>query len=176
MMKRCVAIAVAVLAVVLGLTESVMAGGIFGARLRGFEETPVPIATAGQGFFLATPNASGTQLEYSLVYFGLGSAVSASHIHFGPPGIGGGVVLFLCTNGAPPAAVPVPPACPNNPGVNSVSGTLTAANVVAVPGQGITAGATGFADMLDAMRGLTAYVNVHTATFGGGEIRGIVTH
>ena len=173
MMKRCVAVAVAVLAVVLGLTESVMAGDIFGARLRGFEETPVPIATAGQGFFLGTPNASATQIDYTLVYFGLGSAVSASHIHFGPPGISGGVVLFLCTNGAPPAG-PVPPACPNNPGTNSVSGTLTAANVIAVPGQGIGAGA--FSDVIDAMRGLTSYVNVHTATYPGGEIRGIVTH
>ena len=175
-MKRCLAVVVAVVAVVCGLADLATAGDAFGARLRGFEETPVPVATAGQGFFLATPNAAGTQLDYTLVYFGLGSAVSAAHIHFGPPGISGGVVLFLCTNGAPPAGVPVPPACPNAAGVNTVTGTLTAANVIPVPGQGITAGATGFADMLDAMRGLTAYVNVHTATFGGGEIRGVVTH
>ena len=175
-MKRYLSVMVAVLAVVFGLAELATAGETFGARLRGFEETPLPIATAGQGFFLGTPNASATQIDYTLVYLGLGSAVAQAHIHFGPPGISGGVVLFLCTNLAPPGGVPAPPACPNNPGVNSVSGTLTAANVVAVAGQGIAAGAAGFADMLDAMRGLTAYVNVHTATYGGGEIRGVITH
>ena len=174
MMKSFLAVTVAVLAVVFGLTDLVMAGDTFGARLRGFEETPLPIATAGQGFFLATPNASATQLDYTLVYFGFGSAVSASHIHFGPPGIGGSVVLFLCTNGGPPAGVPVPPTCPNNPGVNSVSGTLSAANVIAVSEQGISAGA--FSAVIDAMRGLTAYVNVHTATYPSGEIRGVITH
>ena len=176
MMRRFLTVAMAVLAAVLGLAELSAAGDAFGARLRGFEETPVPLATQGQGFFLATPNAAGTQLDYTLVYFGLSSAVSAAHIHFGPPGIGGGVVLFLCTNGAPPAGVPVPPACPNNPGSNSVSGTLAAANVIAVAGQGIVAGAAGFADVLNAMRGLTAYANVHTATYPGGEVRGVITH
>ena len=173
-MKRSLAVAVAVLALVFGLTESVMAGDIFGARLRGLEETPLPIATAGQGFFLGTLNAAGTQIDYTVVYFGLGSAVTQSHIHFGPPGIGGNIVLFLCTNLTPPAGAPTPPACPNNPGINSVSGSLTAANVIAVSLQGIGAGA--FSDVLDAMRGLTSYVNVHTTTYTGGEIRGIVTH
>jgi len=173
-MKRSLAVAVAVLALVFGLTESVMAGDIFGARLRGLEETPLPIATAGQGFFLGTLNAAGTQIDYTVVYFGLGSAVTQSHIHFGPPGIGGNIVLFLCTNLTPPAGVPTAPACPNNPGINSVSGSLTAANVIAVSLQGIGAGA--FSDVLDAMRGLTSYVNVHTTTYTGGEIRGIVTH
>ena len=173
MMKRYLAVAVVVVAVVFGLAGSVLAQEVFGARLRGNEETPVPISTAGQGFFLGTLNAAATQLDYTVVYFGLGSAVSASHIHFGPPGISGGVVLFFCTNGTPPAGVPTPPACPNSPGINSVSGTLTAANVIAVSGQGIGAGA--FSDVIAAMRAGVSYANVHTTVFPGGEVRGVIT-
>ena len=173
MMKRCLVLSVAVLAVVFGLTESAIAGGIFGARLRGFEETPVPISTGALGFFVATLNGPETQLDYTLAYLGLGSAPTQAHIHFGPPGISGGVVLFLCTNGTPPAGVPAPPACPNTPGINSVSGTLTAANVITVAGQGIGAGA--FADVISAMKAGASYANVHTTTFPGGEIRGVIT-
>ena len=106
MMKRGLSVAVAVVAAVFVLTGPVLAADSFGARLRGVEETPVPISTAGQGFFFATLNAAETQLDYTVVYFGLGSAVTQSHIHFGPPGISGGIVLFFCTNLTPPAAVP----------------------------------------------------------------------
>jgi CHRD domain len=173
MIKRCLVVAMAVLVVVLAAVP-VMAADTFAARLRGYEETPVPISTGGQGFLLATLNGPETQLDYTLVYFSLGSNVSQAHIHFGPPGISGGIVLFFCTNLAPPAGVPLPPPCPNNPGINTVNGTLTAANVIAVAGQGIAAGA--FADVIDAMRALITYANVHTATFPGGEIRGIITH
>jgi len=37
-------------------------------------------------------------------------------------------VLFLCTNGTPPANVPAPPACPAAPA--TVRGTLTAADLI----------------------------------------------
>jgi hypothetical protein len=165
---------VAVVAVILMVAGSALAADTFGARLRGAEETPVPISTPGQGFFLGSLNSAETSMDYTLVYFGLGSAPLQSHIHFGPPAISGGIVLFLCTNLAPPAAVPTPPSCPNNVGLNFVNGTLTAANVIAVAGQNIGAGA--FADVVDAMKNNLAYVNVHTSVFPGGEIRGIVTH
>jgi CHRD domain len=55
-----------------------------------------------------------------------------------------------------------------------VNGTLTAANVFPQAGQGIGAGA--FADVVDAMKNNISYANVHTSTFPGGEIRGVVTH
>jgi len=80
-------------------------------------------------------------------------------------------VLFLCnTSGSPPATVPVPPQCPQ--GAGTVSGTLTAADVIAVAGQGIDPGATGFAEMIKAMRNGAAYANVHTMLRPSGEIRG----
>ena len=61
---------------------------------------------------------------------------------------------------------PTPP-CPAAPA--TVSGTLDAADVIGPAGQGIAAGE--FAELLDAMRSGSTYVNIHTTTFGGGEIR-----
>ena len=80
------------------------------------------------------------------------------------------IVLFLCnTSGSPPATVPTPPACPARSG--TVSGTLTAANVIARAQQGVDGGAQGFAEIVRALRNGAVYANVHTATFPGGEIR-----
>ena len=175
MMKRCLTAVVAVFAVVFVLTGSVLAADNFGARLRGNEEVP-PISTTGQGFFFATLNGAETQLDYSIVYFGLTGAVTQSHIHIGQPGVNGGIVLFLCTNLAPPAGVPVPPPCPSGTGPVpvTVSGTLTAANVITQNAQGIAAGE--FSEVIDAMRAIVSYANIHSDLFPGGEVRGVVTH
>ena len=170
MMKRLTA-AAAVLAAAFGVTGPVMASETFTANLNGFEEVP-SIATGARGFLLATLNDAGTQLDYQLYYLNLSAAPAASHIHIGQKSVNGGVVLFFCTNGTPPAGAPVPPACPNAPGINFVGGSLTAANVVAVAGQGIAAWATGFQDIIRAIRAGNAYANLHTSNFAGGEMRG----
>ncbi|HMH50478.1 MAG TPA: CHRD domain-containing protein [Candidatus Acidoferrum sp.] len=172
MMKRFVMVAVAVFAVALALTQPVMAADQFGARLRGLEEVP-SISTPGQGFFLGTLNAAGTALDYTVVYFDLQGIVTQSHIHIAQPGVNGGIVLFFCTNLAPPAGVPVPPACPTGPGINTVNGTLTGANVITQTAQGIAAGE--FGEVVRAMRAGHSYANVHTDLFPGGEIRGQIT-
>jgi len=161
----------AVFAAVVTLTQPVMAADNFGARLRGFEEVP-PISTLAQGFFLGTMNAAGTAMDYTLFYFDLQGSVQQAHIHIGQAGVNGGIVLFFCTNLAPPAGVPAPPACPTG-AFNTVSGTLTALNVITQTGQGIAAGE--FAEVIRAIRAGKAYANVHTDQFPGGEIRGQVT-
>jgi hypothetical protein len=51
-----------------------------------------------------------------------------------------------------------------------VTGTLTAANVLALAGQNVPAG--DFDAVADALLSDTAYVNVHTTNFPAGEIRG----
>ena len=51
-----------------------------------------------------------------------------------------------------------------------MSGVLTANNVIGPAGQGISAGE--FAELVRAIRHGVAYVNVHTATFPSGEVRG----
>jgi CHRD domain len=172
MLTRVLTVAAAVLSVVVALALPATAADQFGARLRGLEEVP-SISTLGQGFFLGTMNAAGTAMDYSLVYFDLQGSVQQAHIHIAQPGVNGGIVLFFCTNLAPPAGVPTPPACPSGSGINTVSGTLTSANVITQNAQGIAAGE--FSEVIRAIRAGNSYANVHTDQFPGGEIRGQVT-
>jgi CHRD domain len=149
-------------------------GTTFATKLVGYEETPLTLNSPGSGSFKATVNSAGTAINYTLSYTPLSSAITQSHIHFGRPALTGQIVLFLCTNVGLPAGVtvPMPQACP--PGPATITGTLTAADVIARPTQGIDAGAAGFAEMIKAMRASAAYANVHTTTFPSGEIRGAI--
>ena len=142
-----------------------------GTELNGYEETPLTLDTPATGEFKAKIRSGGTIIDYELSYRDTESAVTQAHIHFGRPAIGGGIVLFLCTNlGNAPASVPKPQECPAAPA--TITGTLMAADVIAVPGQGISSGAAGLAEVLRAIRAGAAYANVHTTVRTGGEIRG----
>ena len=75
-------------------------------------------------------------------------------------------MVFFCTNlgNGPPGTQ----ACPAN---GTVTGTATAANVIGgANAQGIAPGQ--FDEVLAAIRAGVVYVNVHSALFPGGEIRG----
>ena len=169
-MKRMLLVAAALLTVV-AVPLAANEEEALRVHLTGYQETAVTINTTGSGEFKARFTPDGTAIDYELTYRDLSSAITQSHIHFGRPAITGGVVLYLCTNlGNAPATVPVPQACPTtNPA--TITGTLTAANVIAVPAQGIDAGAAGFAEMLQAIHAGAAYVNVHTTNHPSGEIR-----
>ena len=143
-------------------------------KLVPYNETPSTINSTGSGEFKATISADGTTIDYEETFRDLSSTVTQSHIHFGRPALTGGVVLFLCYNPAlitAPAGVPTPPICPTTSPA-TVTGTLTQANVIAVPAQGIDAGAAGFAEMIKAIKNGAAYVNVHSTLHPSGEIRG----
>jgi hypothetical protein len=134
----------------------------FRAGLDGYQEAPATLSTAGRGVLFLHVNAAEDEAEFVLTYDGLeGGAVSAAHIHLGRPATTGGVMVFLC-GGAKPA-------CPAS---GTVTGTLTAADVIGPAAQGIAAGE--FDEFVAALRHRAAYVNVHTATFPGGEIRGAI--
>jgi len=139
------------------------------ARLSGYNETPLTLSTPASGQFKAQVNSSETMITYQLSYQGLEGTVTQAHIHLGRPAITGGIVLFLCTNLAPPAGVPTPQACPTPP--TTISGTLTAADVIAQTGQGI-AGSADFGEVVRAIRAGATYANVHSTLRPGGEIRG----
>jgi CHRD domain len=134
----------------------------FSASLSGAEEVP-PINTAGTGAFEMTIQ-QGT-ITFSLTFSDLSSPLSVAHLHFAPSKVAGGVMIFLCGGGGQPA-------CPATT-EGTITGTITAANVTGPSAQGIAPGDLDSA--LEAVRndGL-AYVNMHTANFGGGEIRGQV--
>ena len=78
------------------------------------------------------------------------------------PGVNGAVVIFLCGGGGTPA-------CPG-PTSGTVTGTITAASVLGVGTQEITAG--DLDDVFAAIDAGVAYVNLHTVNSPGGAIRG----
>ncbi|HUA97468.1 MAG TPA: CHRD domain-containing protein [Terracidiphilus sp.] len=135
------------------------------AELISLNQVPA-VLTQSHGNFSARINEDGT-ITYELSYAGMSSAVTQAHIHFGASKTNGGVAVFLC--GGPK------PACPAS---GTVTGTITAADVSVLPAtngdsvipQGITPG--DMAGLLTAIRTGNAYVNVHTAMFPSGEIRG----
>lgn len=135
------------------------------AELEGFQEVPA-ISTLGNGRCKVKIGEDETSLKVTLDYSDLEGDVAQAHIHFGQPGVNGGVALFLCTNlGNGPVGTP---ACPVAPA--TVTRTLVAADVIGPSVQGIAAGELD--EVLAAIRNQTAYCNVHTDLWPGGEIRG----
>ena len=143
----------------------------FSGRLSGFNELGAlnaqtgAILSDGKGTIKLTVDKTSQTIAYELTYSDLSSAVLQSHIHFGRDRDSGGIMVFLCTNlGNGPAGTP---ACPNPSG--TVTGTITPASVLAVPGQNVTAG--DFDAVTDALSANAAYANIHTQNFKSGEIR-----
>jgi hypothetical protein len=134
-------------------------------NLSGRQEVPF-VVSDGQGTFEGTLNDAGDQLTYTLSYSGLNGTVEQAHIHVGQRFAAGGISVFLCSNlDNGPAGTQ---ACP--PAPSQISGTIIAADVVGPPAQGVGPG--DLADLLTAIGAGQAYVNVHTDTSPGGEIRG----
>jgi hypothetical protein len=139
--------------------------------LVGGQEVP-SVSTEGQGTFRARINDAGTQIQWELSYSDLEGAVQQAHIHFGQKSVNGGISVFLCSNlGNGPAGTQPCPAPPV-----TITGTILAADVS--PNIAATAGAraqglgTGEIDeLIAAMRAGLTYVNVHSTTYTGGEIR-----
>jgi len=137
-------------------------GRNFRASLDSYHETSLSLSTSGTGSFQARLNHDGDQLTYELQYSGLeGGNVLFAHVHLGQIGTTGGVMFFLCGGGGRPA-------CPNPPA--TVTGTVTASDVIGPSGQGVAPGE--FEEAIDAMRDGAAYANVHTTVYPSGEIRG----
>jgi hypothetical protein len=135
------------------------------AELVGFQEVPA-LSTTARGRFRAVVDTEANTITFKLTYDALEGTVQQAHVHFGQKGINGGVSFFLCTNlGNGPAgtqACPAPPA--------EVTGVIDASLVLGPGGQGIEAGA--FAEIVAAIKEGTAYANVHSSKWQGGEIRG----
>jgi len=170
----------------------------FSARLSGFNEigsipttvtvtapgTPAPTSYTGA----VLSNGSGTvtldldrnagTIAYTLKYQNVGvtppktGTVLFAHIHLGKSRDSGGILVFFCTNQPFTGTGPTPPSCnTDSTGSGTVTGTWTAANVQAIPGQNVAVG--DFDALVDALDSNTAYANIHTTpAYPGGEIRG----
>lgn len=116
------------------------------ATLNGASESPAK-AVAGTGN--ATIVKSNGVYTYTITYTGMTGALTGAHIH-GPaaPGVNVGVIVPFATTNAGASG--------------TLTGTFTGTNNAAIT-----------PDSLDKlMTSGNAYVNLHTATNGGGEIRG----
>ena len=135
--------------------------------LTGYEEVP-SVSTVAEGEFHARISDDSTQIDYELKYSDLEGSVTQAHIHFGQKGVNGGISVWLCGNPGPGVTPPAgTQACPPPPA--TITGTLTAANVVGPTAQGIVPGE--FAELISAIRAGKTYANVHSTKFPGGEIR-----
>ena len=123
-----------------------------GIALTGAQETPATPTTA-----LGTMDVSYSKetriLTYNVTWSGLTGPVAAMHIHgLAPRGYAAGVVQNIITSSG---GISTPGAA--YPATGKFSGTLLADGVVVKE--------------LDLLNGMY-YMNIHTATYPGGEIRG----
>ena len=170
--KRSVVVAAACAAILAGAIVARAAGPFKGhADLGGYQEVPAALSTPAAGTLDVEISKNENSVAYTLSYEGVATNVLFAHIHLGRPAVNGGIMVFLCTNGAPPAGVRMPPPCPQGGG--TVSGELTAADVLAVGAQGVAAG--DFDAFVAALRAEAGYGNLHSSAFPGGQIRGQVT-
>jgi hypothetical protein len=136
------------------------------ATLTGFEEVPV-VSTVSEGKLRASIARDELSIAWELSYSGLQGTVQQAHIHVAQLSVNGAIVIWFCGT----ATSPGPPGTQTCPQSGTISGTVTAANIVASAGpQQLTAG--DLAEVIRAIRAGAAYANVHTNLSPGGEIRG----
>lgn len=153
------------------LTGLVLAGGAlaehtdraykFGARLSGNQEVP-PNDSATGGFALFHVDRNMEQMRFRLVVRRGENLLGANgaHLHCAPEGVNGPVVAFLA--GETP---------PGFDGKIDLRASLTDASIIPETDCGTT-----LADLVEAMLDGNVYVNVHSADFPGGVVRGQVFH
>jgi hypothetical protein len=134
----------------------------FKAPLHGYREVP-SISTSGSGTFIAHMHSD--HINYQLSYSRLQGNVTQAHLHFGQYSVNGGVAVFLCSNlaGAPAGTPP----CPAPPA--TITGTITAGDVIGPAAQGISPGE--YAELVRAIKAGKVYANVHSSLHPSGEIR-----
>jgi hypothetical protein len=123
----------------------------FDAILTGANERPNPTTSTATG--TAAFEVSGNSVKFTINVAGITDA-TAAHIHNGSGTVAAGVAVGLFANAAGTGALTG----------NLTSGTFTASNI------GIAT--ISLDSLLVLMRTKNAYVNVHTKTNPGGEIRG----
>jgi hypothetical protein len=130
----------------------------FRTHASGGEEVP-PNDSRAQGQAIFQLSKDGTAIDYKLIVANIEN-VTQSHIHLGPAGVNGPVIVWLYPSAPPAQLIPG-----RSQGVLA-EGTITDASLV-----GLLAGGT-LEDLLDEMRAGNTYVNVHTSQFPPGEVRG----
>jgi CHRD domain len=151
-----------------------------------FSGSPSPADSRAQGQAIVKIAADQQSFEYKLIAANIENVVQA-HIHCGPVGVNGPIVVWLYPNPSSTSALPGPTGphdgvlaqgTVNNTVDPPASNHVTPTTNPSCPG-----GVASFADVLERIREGNAYVNVHTSDgvlpnnqgpgdFPGGEVRG----
>ena len=176
------------------LVQSAQPSGIaknHGTHLSGDQEVftpvpanaPTPADSRGQGQAIFQIADDGLSFDYKLIASNIDN-VTMAHIHCGPAGVNGPIIVWLYPS--PTATAPLPGGAGRHDGILA-EGTIvsgTAQHVRTVPSSAACpGGVSSFADVLAKIRANNTYVNVHTndgvnptntgpGDFPGGEIRG----
>ncbi|HEX4229532.1 MAG TPA: CHRD domain-containing protein [Bryobacteraceae bacterium] len=106
----------------------------------------------GSGSITLDYNSTADLFTYTLSWADLTGDATAAHIHFGAVGVDGPIIVPFFTT-------PLP-------GTDTISGTLTNADVTGADG------ITTIAEVATAIMDGNAYANVHTTAYPAGELRG----
>jgi hypothetical protein len=137
----------------------------FGAPLEGAQEVP-SVSTQARGLVTLQLSKDGSELHYRLNVANIHEVLQA-HIHCGPPGVNGPIVVWLYPSAPPATLIPG-----RSSGVLG-TGTATDADVIARPdSEACPGGVSSLADVIEKLQTGGAYANVHTVANQPGEIRG----
>ena len=139
--------------------------------------SPADSQAQGQAIFNVSPN--GLSVDYKLIAANIEN-IAQAHIHCGPAGVNGPIVMWLYPN--PTATVALPGGAGRHDGVLA-EGTFNSTHVRPTTLPACPGGVATFADLLARIREGNAYVNIHTndgvaptnsgpGDFPGGEVRG----
>lgn len=146
----------------LGGAEQVVNTNVAGTTL------PVQgLVTGAYGEARVSLSRDRSTLHYTLKVSQTATPIFMAHIHLGPKGQNGPVILWLFGDaGSNPLPITLPR--DDGPFTGEISGMLTEADLIPQPSLGLNT----FEDVIaNLMRG-NAYVNVHTQDHPPGEVRG----
>jgi CHRD domain-containing protein len=134
--------------------------GQFKADLNGYNEAP-SVVTTGSGQVTVTVSSDAKSLSITLDFTKLVGVAQTAGLYLGMPATTGGLIAPICGG--------TKPACPTTSD-GTVTIAIAAADVAAIPAQGLTAG--DLASVIQALTNGAVYVNILTNKFATGEIRG----
>ena len=127
----------------------------FVGEMSGFQETP-GTATLAKGFAGIQVSHDGTTVYYSITVTDASTNLIAAHLHFGPPGEAGPIVVALCTANTTPC---------------QTEGMVAQGSFTADKFEGPFQNDS-LQRLIDEARAGNIYANVHSTKFPGGEARG----
>jgi Cu/Zn superoxide dismutase len=143
-------------ATLMGGAASAQTSVIMRTTLTGGEETPAQVLSGAVATAEVAVDTTAQEIAVTLRVFNLPNGSTASHIHIGPKGVSGPVVIDFPIGSGRTGDFTLQFRVHDGPAFH------------ARPEIGIGT----FADALQSIAGGNAYVNIHTSAFPGGEIRG----